>query len=83
MLIYKLPLNEIVFDFYDKLKGCSKGYASCDWELDGYQKSKLVRMNILINHIAVDALSMLIHESKATKKGLSICSHLKDLIPRH
>ena len=83
MLIYKLPLNEIVFDFYEKLKSCSKGYASCDWELDVYQKGDLVKMNILINALSVDALSLLIHKSKAETRGREICEHLKELIARH
>jgi GTP-binding protein LepA len=83
MLIYKLPLNEIVFDFYEKLKSCSKGYASCDWELDTYQRGDLVKMNILINGLSVDALSLLIHKIKAETRGREICEHLKELIPRH
>lgn len=83
MLIYKLPLNEIVFDFYEKLKSCSKGYASCDWELDTYQRGDLVKVNILINGLVVDALSLLIHKSKADTRGREICEHLKELIPRH
>ncbi|EDV18507.1 hypothetical protein TRIADDRAFT_9195, partial [Trichoplax adhaerens] len=78
MLIYKLPLNEIVFDFYEKLKSCSKGYASCDWELDTYQRGDLVKMNILINGLSVDALSLLIHKSKAETRGREICEHLKE-----
>ena len=83
MLIYKLPLNEIVFDFYEKLKSCSKGYASCDWELDGYAKGDLVKVNILINDMPVDALCLLIHRAKAESRGREICEHLKELIPRH
>ncbi len=83
ILIYKLPLNEIVFDFYEKLKSCSKGYASCDWELDVYQRGDLVKINILINALSVDALSLLIHKSKAETRGREICEHLKELIPRH
>lgn len=83
MLIYKLPLNEIVFDFHEKLKSCSKGYASYDWELDMYQRADLVKMNILINGLVVDALSMLIHKSRAETRGREICEHLKELIPRH
>ncbi|MFQ3307745.1 MAG: GTP-binding protein LepA [Candidatus Midichloriaceae bacterium] len=83
MLVYKLPLNEIVFDFYEKLKSCSKGYSSCDWELDSYMSSELVKMNILINGVIVDALSMLIHKTKAESRGREICEHLKDLIPKH
>ncbi len=83
MLIFNLPLNEIVFDFYDKLKTVSKGYASVDWELSDYKESKLIRMNILINKEPVDALMMLIHETKAERRGREICEHLKELIPRH
>ena len=83
MLVYKLPLNEIVFDFYEKLKSCSQGYASCDWEMDGYLKGDLVKINILINGSLVDALSLLIHKTKAEIRGREICEHLKELIPRH
>ena len=83
MLTYMLPLNEIVFDFYDKLKSLSKGYASFDWELSKYQKSDLVKMTIIVNGIQVDALSLLIHKSKAEIRGREICARLKDLIPRH
>ena len=83
MLVYKLPLNEIVFDFYEKLKSCSKGYASCDWEMDNYIRGDLVKMNILINGALVDALSLLIHKTKAEARGREICEHLKELIPRH
>jgi GTP-binding protein LepA len=83
MLVFRLPLNEIVFDFYDKLKSCSKGYASCDWEIADYEKADLVRLSILINATPVDALSLLIHRSKAEKRGREICQHLKELIPRH
>jgi GTP-binding protein LepA len=83
MLIYKLPLNEIVFDFYEKLKSCSQGYASCDWELDEYMRGDLVKMVILINGVVVDALSLLIHKSKAENRGREICEHLKELIPKH
>jgi len=83
ILIYKLPLNEIVFDFHEKLKSYSHGYASYDWEMDSYKRSDLVRVNILINSITVDALSLLIHKSKAEMRGRQICEHLKELIPRH
>ena len=83
MLIYKLPLNEIVFDFYEKLKSCSQGYASCDWEMDNYIKGDLVKMDILVNGMLVDALSLLIHKTKVETRGREICEHLKELIPRH
>ncbi|WPX97117.1 translation elongation factor 4 [Candidatus Bandiella euplotis] len=83
MLVYQLPLNEIVFDFYEKLKSSSKGYASCDWELDDYFKGDLVKVDILINEMPVDALCLLIHRAKAESRGREICEHLKELIPRH
>ncbi|MDJ1305203.1 MAG: translation elongation factor 4 [Candidatus Midichloria sp.] len=83
MVVYKLPLNEIVFDFYDRLKSCSKGYASFDWEMDDYRKSDLVKMSILINGEAVDALSIILHRSRAESRGREFCVRLKDLIPRH
>ncbi|WP_322499057.1 translation elongation factor 4 [Lyticum sinuosum] len=83
MVVYALPLNEIVYDFYDKLKSCSKGYASFDWEEYDYRKSELVNMTILINGESVDALSIIVHKSHAEKKGRAICLRLKNLIPRH
>jgi len=83
MVVYKLPLNEIVFDFYDRLKSCSKGYASFDWEIADYKKSDLVKMTILINGEAVDALSIILHKSRAEGRGREFCNRLKDLIPRH
>ena len=83
MLVYNLPLNEIIFDFYEKLKSCSKGYASCDWHLSEYLRSTLVKMNIIINKVIIDSLSLLIHESKAEIRGRQICQHLKELIPKH
>ena len=83
MLVYNLPLNEIIFDFYEKLKSCSKGYASCDWHLSEYLRSTLVKMNIIINKVIIDSLSLLIHESKAEVRGRQICQHLKELIPKH
>ncbi|MCP5369485.1 MAG: elongation factor 4 [Rickettsiaceae bacterium] len=82
MLIYKLPLNEIVFDFYDRLKSCTKGYASFDWEIDSYEPSDLVKMTILVNNEPVDALSTIIHKSRAESRGRELCNRLKDLIPR-
>lgn len=83
VVVYKLPLNEIVFDFYERLKSCSKGYASCDWEISEYLRSKLVKINIIINKIIIDSLSLLIHESKAEVRGRQMCEHLKNLIPKH
>lgn len=82
MLQYRLPLNEIVFDFYDKLKSCSKGYASFDWEMDGYEQSDLVKLSILVNAEPVDALSTIIHRSRSEYRGRELCNRLKDLIPR-
>jgi GTP-binding protein LepA len=82
MVIYRLPLNEIVFDFYDRLKGCSKGYASFDWEIDGYQESNLVKLTIMVNSDPVDALSIIVHKSRAESRGRKLCARLKDLIPR-
>lgn len=82
MLIYKIPLNEMVFDFYDKLKSCSKGYASFDWEMDGYEDSDLVKLSILVNGESVDALANIVHKSRAEYRGRELCSRLKDLIPR-
>ncbi len=82
MLIYRLPLNEIVYDFYDRLKSCSKGYASFDWQMDGYEESQLAKLNILVNGESVDALSFITHKSRAESRGRAICTKLKDLIPR-
>ncbi len=82
MVIYRLPLNEIVFDFYDRLKGCSKGYASFDWEIDDYQESNLVKLTIMVNGDPVDALSIIVHKSRAESRGRELCARLKDLIPR-
>ncbi|MFV9875703.1 MAG: translation elongation factor 4 [Rickettsiales endosymbiont of Dermacentor nuttalli] len=83
MLVYRLPLNEIVFDFYDRLKSCSRGYASFDWHMDDYQKSELVKLSILVNGEVVDALSTIIHKSRSETRGRELCGRLKDLIPRH
>ena len=83
MLVYKLPLNEIVFDFYDRLKSITSGYASFDYELAGYAESDLVKVQILINEEPVDALAFLCHRSDAESRGRQICERLKDLIPRH
>ena len=83
MVVYRLPLNEVVFDFYDRLKSCSKGYASFDYEMDGYSESDLVKMNILVNGEAVDALAFIVHRSQAEYRGRKLCERLKDLIPKH
>ena len=83
MAVYRLPLNEIVFDFYDRLKSISRGYASFDYEVDGYAESDLVRVNILVHGEPVDALAFLVHRSQAERRGRQICARLKDLIPRH
>ena len=82
MLVFKLPLNEIVYDFYDKLKSYSKGYASFDWEITGYEKGDLIKLQILVNGEPVDALSLMIHKSRAESRGRILCEKLKDLIPR-
>ncbi len=82
MAVYRLPLNEVVFDFYDRLKSVSRGYASFDYQMDGYAESDLVRISILVNGEAVDALSFIAHRSAAEARGRSICMKLKDLIPR-
>ena len=83
MLVYELPLNEVVFDFYDRLKSISKGYASFDYTIEGYKAGNLVKMSILVNEEPVDALSMLVHAGRAEMRGRSMCEKLKDLIPQH
>lgn len=82
-LIYELPLSELIFEFYDKLKSYTKGYASLDYEPIGYKESKLVKLDILVNSEPVDALSVIVHRSKAESRGRSIIEKLKDIIPRH
>lgn len=82
MVKYELPLNEVVFDFYDRLKSISKGYASFDYELVGHRPEDLVKMNILVNDEPVDALAMLVHRDRAQSRGRQMCERLKDLIPR-
>jgi GTP-binding protein LepA len=83
MVVYDLPLNEVVFDFYDRLKSVSKGYASFDYHIEDYRTGDLVKMQILVNDEPVDALSMLVHKARAESRGRAMCEKLKELIPQH
>ena len=83
MVVYDLPLNEVVFDFYDRLKSVTKGYASFDYALTGYQEDDLVKMQILVNDEPVDALSTMVHRARADLRGRAMVEKLKELIPQH
>src|SRR5262249_6400509 len=82
MLVYRLPLNEVVFDFYDRLKSVSRGYASFDYQLDRYETVSTVKPSVLVHAEPVDALGMIVHRSQAETRGRALCARLKDLIPR-
>ena len=82
MAVYRLPLNEVVFDFYDRLKSISRGYASFDYELDEYRVGNLVKVDIMVNGDVVDALAMVVHRDQAEARGRHLCERLKDLVPR-
>jgi len=82
MAVYRLPLNEVVYDFYDRLKSVSRGYASFDYQIDGYETGNLVKVSILVNSEPVDALALIVHSANAESRGRTLCMALKDLIPR-
>jgi len=83
MLVYRLPLNEVVLDFYDRLKSVTRGYASFDYQIEGYEPGELVKMSILVNDEPVDALATIVHRSRAEQRGRVMCEKLKELIPKH
>jgi GTP-binding protein LepA len=82
LIIFKLPLNEVIFDFYDRLKSITRGYASFDYEIIGYKINDLVKVSVMINGDTVDALSLIVHRDKSQERGRALCKRLKDLIPR-
>ncbi|HHZ66592.1 MAG TPA: elongation factor 4, partial [Alphaproteobacteria bacterium] len=82
MAVYQLPLNEVVFDFYDRLKSVSRGYASFDYQLDNYETSDLVKVTMLVNGESVDSLAFMVHREKAVSRGRALCERLKSLVPR-